>query len=66
MPKPEKPQKSIPLKRKLPAIVLAAYSIALIIANNYKPQWFVDLNWWALLPLLPIEIWFLVATKKET
>ncbi|MCD4671059.1 MAG: hypothetical protein K8R77_00215 [Anaerolineaceae bacterium] len=58
-------QKPVPKKRKIPAYILAVYTVALLIANSYKPQWFVDLDWWVYLPLLPIEIWFLIAYKKD-
>ncbi len=65
MPKPAPKKNSVPQKRKLPAYILAMYAIALVIANFYKPQWFLDLDLWVYLPLLPLEIWFIIAYKKE-
>ncbi|MDX9863906.1 MAG: hypothetical protein RBT34_03785 [Anaerolineaceae bacterium] len=65
MPKTESPRNPIPEKRKLPSYILAVYTLALIIANFYKPQWFLDLDWWIYLPLLPLVIWFIIAYKKD-
>ena len=65
MPKPAPIKNPVPQKQKLPAYILAVYAIALVIANFYKPPWFLNLDWWVYLPLVPLEIWFIIAYKKE-
>ena len=65
MPKSKSPKKPASTKQKIPAYILAFYALALIIGNFYKPQWFIDLDWWTYLPLIPLEIWFITAYKKE-
>lgn len=61
----QKPKKLPPMKRRLPAYIMSFYAIALIAANYYGPQWFTDLGWWVYLPLLPLEIWFIIAYRQD-
>jgi hypothetical protein len=61
----QKPKKLQPMKRRLPAYIMSVYALALVAGNYFGLQWFIELGWWVYLPLLPLEIWFIIAYRQD-
>jgi Na+-translocating ferredoxin:NAD+ oxidoreductase RnfE subunit len=60
-----KPNKLPPMKRRLPAYIMTIYAIIAIAIRFFSPELFSNLGWWVYFPLLPLEIWFIIAYRQD-
>lgn len=62
---PNTNKKLPPQKRRFPAYVMMVYVIILLAGNRFAPELYNNLGWWVYLPLLPLEIWFIIAYRQD-